>query len=110
MGPNFLSNLCSLPFTFQGEHGVKEVLDILKEELHTCMALSGMDFVYSSGMELQVGSQVGNLQMEVEGPSCWLTLPWLDSYPEDRTVREMSYKEKKNCLLTVETMYFSQGY
>ncbi|XP_021014688.1 hydroxyacid oxidase 2 isoform X1 [Mus caroli] len=25
----------------KGEHGVKEVLDILKEELHTCMALSG---------------------------------------------------------------------
>ncbi|GAB1287909.1 2-Hydroxyacid oxidase 2 [Apodemus speciosus] len=26
---------------YKGEHGVKEVLDILKEELHTCMALSG---------------------------------------------------------------------
>lgn len=25
----------------KGEDGVKEVLDILKEELHTCMALSG---------------------------------------------------------------------
>lgn len=65
-----LSNRCPLPSTFQGEHGVKEVLDILKE-FCSCMALSGMDSVYSSGMEFQVGS----LQMEVEGPSYWLTLP-----------------------------------
>jgi hypothetical protein len=70
------------------------------------MALSGMGSVYSSGMELQVGS----LQTEVEGPSCRLTLPWLDSCPEDRTVIEMFYKEIKNCSLTMETLYFSQGH
>ncbi|KAL6044263.1 hypothetical protein STEG23_019943 [Scotinomys teguina] len=97
--------------TYKGEHGVKEVLNILKTELHTSMALSGTQNLMETCVQASVPAFIYTSSVDVAGPNSYREIvlngreeeqhesTWSDPYPYSKKMAEKAVLAANGCSL-----------